>query len=109
MRHDAPHKIALDPNEQQAACFAKASGVARFAWSLALARWEEQIALWREYRCIKPSEAALPKELNALKDSAFPWMRGVTKTHHSKRSGTSARAFDKISLQAVQKLPIIGW
>ena len=74
------HKIALDPTRAQAEYFARACGVARFAWNYALARWRQEHALWREYQCgPKPSEQALRRELNALKDSAFPWMREVTK------------------------------
>jgi hypothetical protein len=47
---------------------------------LGLARWRQESALWREYRCgPKPSEAALRRELNALKAGALPWMREVTK------------------------------
>ena len=74
------HKIALDPTQAQAEHFARACGVARFAWNWGLARWRQGYALWREYRCgPKPSEAALRRELNALKAGAFPWMREVTK------------------------------
>ena len=70
------HKIALDPTQAQAEHFARACGVARFAWNWGLARWGQEYALWREYRCgPKPSEAALRRELNALKADAFPWMR----------------------------------
>jgi probable transposase/helix-turn-helix protein len=74
------HKVALDPTQAQAEYFARACGVARFAWNWGLARWRQEYALWREYRCgPKPSEAALRRELNALKADAFPWMREVTK------------------------------
>ncbi|MBV9116178.1 MAG: helix-turn-helix domain-containing protein [Acetobacteraceae bacterium] len=74
------HKVALDPTKAQAEYFARAAGVARFAWNWSLARWRQEYALWREYQCgPKPSELALRRELNALKDEAFPWMRGVTK------------------------------
>ena len=74
------HKIALDPTPEQAEYFARACGVARFAYNWALARWRQEYALWREYLCgPKPSELALRRELNAVKGSAFPWMREVTK------------------------------
>lgn len=74
------HKIALDPNEEQAIYFARSCGVSRFAWNWALAHWQQEYALWREYRCgPKPSEASLRRELNALKAEAFPWMTEVTK------------------------------
>lgn len=74
------HKIALDPTPEQAEYFLRASGVARFAWNWALARWQQEYALWKEYGFgLKPSEASLRCDLNALKDDAFPWMREVTK------------------------------
>jgi putative transposase len=74
------HKIALDPTPEQGVYFARASGTARFAWNWALAMWQEQYALWNEYQCgPKPSEAFLRRELNALKEDAFPWMMEVTK------------------------------
>ncbi len=34
------HKIALDPNNVQATCFARAAGTARFAYNWALAEWQ---------------------------------------------------------------------
>lgn len=73
------HKIALDPTQAQAEYFARACGVARFGWNWALARWQQEYALWREYRCgPKPSEMWLRREFNALKDE-LPWLRDVTK------------------------------
>lgn len=74
------HKIALDPSTTQTVYFARAAGTARFAWNWALARWKQEYALWKEYGCgSKPSEASLRRELNALKEDAFPWMMDVTK------------------------------
>lgn len=74
------HKIALDPAPEQAVYFARAAGTARFAWNWALGRWQEEYALWKEYQCgPKPSEASLRRELNVLKEDAFPWMLEVTK------------------------------
>ena len=74
------HKIALDPKPDQAIYFARAAGTARFAWNWALARWQQEYALWKEYQCgPKPSEASLRRELNALKEDALPWMLEVTK------------------------------
>jgi putative transposase len=91
------HKIALDPTQAQAEHFARACGVARFAWNWGLARWGQEYALWREYRCgPKPSEAALRRELNALKADAFPWMREVTKNapqQATKNLGTAFKNF----------------
>jgi putative transposase len=74
------HKIALDPKPEQKVYFARAAGTARFAWNWALSEWQRQYAEWREYRCgPKPSEAALRRQLNALKADTFPWMTEVTK------------------------------
>ncbi|MDR1533891.1 MAG: helix-turn-helix domain-containing protein, partial [Planctomycetota bacterium] len=36
------HKIALDPNNKQRTYFARASGVARYAYNWALAEWKRQ-------------------------------------------------------------------
>lgn len=68
------HKIKLEPNNLQATYFARASGVARFAYNWALAEWK------KEYEAGgKPSEAALRKKLNGIKKEQFPWMAEVTK------------------------------
>jgi putative transposase len=69
------HKIALDPNEAQRTYFARAAGTARFAWNWALAEWRRQYAAGE-----KPTEAALRRELNAIKREQFPWMLEVSKT-----------------------------
>lgn len=68
------HRIKLDPNPAQAAYFAKACGVARHAYNWALGRWIEQYEAG-----LKPSEAALRREYNALKPVEFPWALEVTK------------------------------
>lgn len=68
------HKIVLDPNPAQENYFARACGTARFAYNWALAEWNRQYKAGE-----RPSEAALRRQLNSLKDDAFPWMREVTK------------------------------
>ena len=68
------HKIALDPNHQQATYFAKASGVARFAYNWGLAQWKRQYEAGE-----KPTQASLRRQLNAIKREQFPWMLEVTK------------------------------
>ena len=68
------HRIALAPNHKQAAYFARASGVARFAYNWALAEWRCE---YKEGG--KPSEMMLRKRLNALKREQFPWMLEVSK------------------------------
>ena len=69
------HKIALDPTAEQACSFARACGTARFAYNWALAEWKRQYQAGG-----KPSEAALRRQLNAVKRTEFPWMLAVTKT-----------------------------
>ena len=68
------HKIKLDPTHEQAIYFARACGVARFAFNWALAAWKEEYEAGG-----KPNEAALRKRLNAIKGTEFPWMAEVTK------------------------------
>lgn len=74
------HKIALDPNNVQATYFARAAGTARFAYNWALAEWQRQYAAWKlDHSQPKPSQAALRRQLNAIKRERFPWMLEVTK------------------------------
>lgn len=68
------HKIKLDPTREQAIYFARACGVARFAFNWALAAWKEEYEAGG-----KPNEAALRKRLNAIKGEQFPWMAEITK------------------------------
>jgi putative transposase len=68
------HKIRLYPNNKQATYFAKASGVARFAYNWALAEWKRRYEAGE-----KVSEAALRRELNTVKREQYPWMLEVTK------------------------------
>ncbi|MCL2153078.1 MAG: transposase [Oscillospiraceae bacterium] len=70
------HKIRLYPNNTQATYFAKACGVARFAYNWALARSRE---LYEQDSDHKFNEAALRRELNAKKKERYPWMLEVTK------------------------------
>ncbi|MHB8551163.1 MAG: RNA-guided endonuclease InsQ/TnpB family protein [Acidiferrobacterales bacterium] len=74
------HKIALDPNNVQATYFARAAGTARFAYNWALAEWQRQYGACKADASLpKPSQMALRRQLNSIKDEQFPWMRGVTK------------------------------
>jgi len=74
------HKIALDPNNVQATCFARAEGTARFAYNWALAEWQRQYEAWKaDNTPPKPSQAALRRQLNSIKAEQFPWMLEVTK------------------------------
>ena len=74
------HRIRLDPNKVQVTHLARAAGTARFAYNWALAEWQ------RQYEACKlnpdlpePNEAALRRQLNAIKRTQFPWMLDVTK------------------------------
>jgi putative transposase len=68
------HKIALSPTPEQANYFARACGVARFAWNWALEEWNR-----RHDAGDKINEAALGRQLNAIKRQQFPWMLEVSK------------------------------
>jgi putative transposase len=68
------HKVRLYPNDRQATYFAKACGVARFAYNWALAEWKSRYEAGE-----KVSESALRRELNSIKREQFPWMLEVTK------------------------------
>lgn len=74
------HKISLSPNTAQATYFARAAGVARFAYNWALAEWGRQYEAHKtDPSQPKPSQAALRRQLNAIKREQFPWMLEVTK------------------------------
>ncbi len=74
------HQIALDPNNAQANYLARAAGVARFAYNWALAEWQRQYEAHKlDPTLPKPSQAALRRQLNAVKREQFPWMLEVTK------------------------------
>lgn len=74
------HKIALDPNNAQATYLARAAGTARFAYNWALAEWQRQYESWKaDNSQPKSSQAALRRQLNAIKREQFPWMLEVTK------------------------------
>lgn len=74
------HRIRLDPNNLQATYLARAAGTARFAYNWALAEWQRQYAAYKSDPALpKPNEAALRRQLNAIKRQKFPWMLEVTK------------------------------
>ena len=74
------HRIALDPTNVQVTHFARAAGVARFAYNWALDEWKRQYeAAKSDTRLPKPSHMGLRRQLNAIKREQFPWMLEVTK------------------------------
>ena len=82
------HRVRLDPTPAQEEYFRRASGVARFAYNWALAEWRRQYHAGE-----KPSEVALRKRLNAIKDAQFPWMRQVTKNAPQQAIKNLGRAY----------------
>lgn len=74
------HRIRLDPNNVQATYLARAAGTARFAYNWALVEWKRQYEASKVDPAVdKPNEAALRRQLNAIKREQFPWMLEVTK------------------------------
>ncbi len=74
------HRIRLDPNNVQATYLARAAGTARFAYNWALAEWKRQYEACKLDPALpRPNEAALRRQLNAIKREMFPWMLEVTK------------------------------
>ena len=74
------HQIRLKPNNVQATYLARAAGTARFAYNWALAEWKRQYESSKTDPALpKPNEAALRRQLNAIKHEQFPWMVEVTK------------------------------
>jgi putative transposase len=57
------HRIRLVPTADQEVYFKKACGTARFSYNWALAQWQQRYKAGEH-----PSEAALRRELNAIKD-----------------------------------------
>ncbi|NNN00089.1 MAG: transposase [Candidatus Eremiobacteraeota bacterium] len=82
------HRVRLVPTAAQEAYFARACGVARFAYNWALAEWQRQYVAGK-----KPSQGVLRKVFNALKDANFPWMREVTKNAPQQAIKNLGRAY----------------
>ena len=68
------HSIALDPTTEQAIYFARACGVARYAYNWALAEWKTQYAAGE-----KPSANKIKIKWNAHRKAELPWTYEVTK------------------------------
>lgn len=74
------HKIALNLNNKQVTYCQQSAGTARFAYNWALANWNAQYQAWQQDNSLqKPTQAALRRQLNAVKREQFPWMLKVTK------------------------------
>ena len=119
--------MALDPNNAQAACFARAAGTARLAWNWVLTEWKRQYAECKEDQSLpKPTEVSLCRQLNGIRREKFPWMYDVTKCAVQEAiidPGTGCRAFfegrggfcaaNRAGTFRVDgkwiKLPVVGW
>jgi putative transposase len=84
------HKIELKANNKQTTYFAKACGVARFAYNWGLEQWQEQYESGK-----KPTETALRRELNSIKTVEFPWMLDVTKVAAQQAIKNLGQAFNR--------------
>lgn len=69
------YKTELDLNNAQTTACLKHAGAARFAYNWGLRRYEEEYKAGRK----TPTAMSLHKELNALKQTDFPWMYEVSK------------------------------
>jgi putative transposase len=93
------HKIQLSANNKQSTYFAKACGVARFAYNWALNEWKKQYDAG-----LKPSEAALRRQLNSIKKEQYPWMYEVTKNAPQMSIMNLGEAFKRF-FQGLAKYP----
>lgn len=84
------HRIRLHPTPKQERYFRSACGVARFAYNWALHEWREAYS-----RGERPSEAALRRQLNAMKSTQFPWMLGVSKNAPQQAIKNLGDAYDR--------------
>src|SRR5579859_3220868 len=69
------YKTELDLNNEQVTACLKHAGSARFAYNWGLKRYEEEYVAGRK----TPNAISLHKELNALKQTDYPWMYEVSK------------------------------
>lgn len=100
------HRIALDVNKTQDMLFSQCAGIARFSWNWALDRWKSQYVAHCENNSLpKPSEAALRRELNAIKRVEYPWMLHAPKAVPQQAIKNLGAAF-KASLRGAPVTPI---
>ena len=72
------YRYELDPTVKQRKAFVRHAGTARFAWNWALAR-RKRLLDDGEGKDRFTNAIVQHRELNALKNSEFPWMREVSK------------------------------
>lgn len=92
MKIQQAFRYELDPNDKQRTLLAKAAGTARFTYNWALARRIERFEK-NEGKDKFTNAIAQHRELNALKDTEFPWMREVSKCAPQEALRNLDRAF----------------
>lgn len=93
------HRIALDSTNAQRTYFARASGVARFAYHWALAEWKRQYTARQDDPSLpQQSDAALRRRLNAIKRDELRRARG----DHRPRLGVPGLLRDARQVPALQ-------
>ena len=69
------HKIVRDSNDAQAMYCREAVSIARRAYNWAWDAGQKQYDVWKADPLLsKPSDAALRRQLSAIKRDQFPWM-----------------------------------
>jgi putative transposase len=94
------HKIRLDPNATQEKFFRQCVGTARFVYNHALARWKDQYDAG-----LKPSEAALRREFNAIKREQYPWMMETPKAVAQQAIKNLGSAYTNFFRRVKQRTP----
>jgi len=84
------HKIALKATSEQMAYFKRAAGTSRFVWNWALAKWNEEYSAGK-----RPNAMALKKEFNAIKYTAYPWLREMHRDSHAQPFAYLAKAWGR--------------
>lgn len=82
------HVIALDPTVKQSIHFARACGVARFAFNWSLAEWKRQYEAGE-----KPSALKLKAQWNGIRRKEFPWSMEVTRSASAQAILNLGKAF----------------
>lgn len=86
----------LRPNQSQAEYFARAAGIARFAYNWALTEWKRQAVAWWESgkQTEFPNTLSLQKQFNSVKRECWPWMADVSKLAPEGAIFAVGQAFD---------------
>jgi len=93
------YKVELDLNNAQTTACRKHAGAARWAYNWGLRRKED--AYRRTGK--RPSAIDLHRELNALKQSAVPWLYAVSKCAPQEALRNLDRAFDHFFRRVIRR------